>query len=246
MAFAQAAHRPIPGAVATLGVNERVAFIRRTYAHLAGAIVAFILLEAMFLDTTLAYKWTAWAFFSGGWNWLAVLGLFMVTSWIAERMAFSARPRSCSTRGLGLFIVAEVIIFAPLLLIAQHHTDPNLIAKAAVITLATFGGSPRSCSTPRRTSRSCARILAHRRASRRLLLIVIGVIFTPLVLGTVLRDRGHGRSWRAGFILYSTSRSARPLPADPVTWPPRSRCLPRVGDDVLLHASGSCCRCQGE
>ena len=35
MAFAQSA-RPIPGAVATLGVSDRVTFLRKTYGHLAG------------------------------------------------------------------------------------------------------------------------------------------------------------------------------------------------------------------
>jgi hypothetical protein len=34
MAFAQAARlRPIEGAVATVGVSDRVAFLRKTYAH---------------------------------------------------------------------------------------------------------------------------------------------------------------------------------------------------------------------
>ena len=39
---ARAQQRSIPGAVATVGVNERVAFLRRTYAHLGLAILAFV------------------------------------------------------------------------------------------------------------------------------------------------------------------------------------------------------------
>ena len=37
MAF-QANHRPIPGAVATVGVDERMRFIRKTYIHLFFAL----------------------------------------------------------------------------------------------------------------------------------------------------------------------------------------------------------------
>src|SRR4051812_36386853 len=42
MAFAQAQNRrPIEGAVATLGVSDRVTFLRKTYAHLGLALIAF-------------------------------------------------------------------------------------------------------------------------------------------------------------------------------------------------------------
>ena len=41
MAFAQQLARPIQGAVATLGVSDRVAFLRKTYAHLGVALIAF-------------------------------------------------------------------------------------------------------------------------------------------------------------------------------------------------------------
>ena len=40
MAFAQSA-RPIPGAVATLGVSDRVDFLRKTYGLLGVALIGF-------------------------------------------------------------------------------------------------------------------------------------------------------------------------------------------------------------
>ena len=48
--FAQAANRrPIEGAVATLGVSDRVVFLRKTYAHLGVALLGFALLTGMIM-----------------------------------------------------------------------------------------------------------------------------------------------------------------------------------------------------
>lgn len=131
--------RPIPGAVATAGVNERATFIRKTYAHLGGAVLLFVLLEYMFLQTELAYEWLMWA--TQGWTWLLVLGLFMAGGWVAERWARSATSRGMQYVGLGLYVVLEVLLFAPLLFIAAYYAnDPYLIQKAGVITILVFAG----------------------------------------------------------------------------------------------------------
>jgi len=89
MAFAASA-RPIPGAVATLGVSDRVTFLRKTYAHLGGALVAFALFTAILLRGMPDVSWgfSKWAL-QGRWTWLAVLGMFMVVGWVAERLARS-------------------------------------------------------------------------------------------------------------------------------------------------------------
>lgn len=42
--------------------------------------------------------------------------------------------------GLGLFVVGEAIIFAPLLYIAAYFSSPDVIPIAAVLTLLLFGG----------------------------------------------------------------------------------------------------------
>jgi hypothetical protein len=83
MAFAQATNRrPIEGAVATLGVSERVAFLRRTYAHLGVALLAWAALTAglMVYATEFSLKFSLWAM-RGSWTWLAVMLLFMVVGW---------------------------------------------------------------------------------------------------------------------------------------------------------------------
>jgi FtsH-binding integral membrane protein len=128
--------RPIPGAVATAGVNERVLFLRKTYAHLGGAIALFVLLEAWLLNSGVGLAWAQWALST---SWLLVLALFIGVSWIAERWAHSNTSRGMQYLGLGLYVVAEAFIFTPILIVANYYYE-GVIPQAAVITLLLFGG----------------------------------------------------------------------------------------------------------
>ena len=53
-------------------------------------------------------------------SWLVVLGLFMVVSYVANNWAMSAVSPAKQYAGLGLYVVAEAIIFLPLLYIADR------------------------------------------------------------------------------------------------------------------------------
>jgi uncharacterized protein len=163
MAFAQtAARRPIEGAVATLGVSDRVAFLRKTYGHLGVALIAFAAITAgmMRFATEASLKFSGWAF-QGRWNWMLVLGLFMLVGYVAERLAYSSTSRGLQYLGLGIAVTAEAILLQPLLWILMvrygHPAEmfaatgdgvvPALSGKAAsilmqaiVITLAIFIG----------------------------------------------------------------------------------------------------------
>ncbi len=128
-----------PYSVAAAAPSERTAFIRRTYLHLAFAILAFIGVEWLLLQQpwapALIQKMT------GGMGWLLVLGAFMLVSWFAERLASSEASRSVQYLGLGIFVVAEAILFMPLLFIAAFYAnDPGVIMKAGVTTGFVFGG----------------------------------------------------------------------------------------------------------
>ncbi len=135
-------YRPIAGAVATVGVSERVTFLRKTYAHLAGAILAFVALEYLLLDMSgpvfeaVTVPWLNFVF-SG--SWLIILALFMGASWIANKWANSDTSRGMQYFGLGLYILAEALIFTPVLFYANMEM-PGVIADAAVLTLFLFGG----------------------------------------------------------------------------------------------------------
>lgn len=133
----QYAHaRPIPGAVATAGVNERVLFLRKTYAHLAGAIGLLVLLEAWLLNSDLGIAWAEWARHS----WWMVLILFIGVSWIADRWAQSSTSRGVQYLGLGLYVAAEAFLLAVILRIAIDRFDDTIVTQAAVTTLLLFGG----------------------------------------------------------------------------------------------------------
>ncbi len=143
-----ASGRSIEGAVATVGVNERVTFIRKTYMHLLGAILVFTGLEFVFLGplkANVSDRITIWALAGGQYNWLIFLGLFMGVSWIADKWAHSAVSRGMQYAGLGLYVLAEAIIFIPLLTVASNASmgfggGDKVIPAAAIATLVIFGG----------------------------------------------------------------------------------------------------------
>ena len=129
--------RPAAQAAAT----ERAAFIRRTYAHLAGAVAAFVGLEFLLLGPLkaqvepLIFKMAATRY-----GWLVVLGLFMAVGWIADKWARSSQSPTMQYVGLGLYVVAESIIFLPLLYVAAFYTSREMLPTAALLTGTLFAG----------------------------------------------------------------------------------------------------------
>ncbi len=117
--------------------NERADFITKTYMHLAGAIALFVALEAVILNTPGVDRLVA-TMIGGRFSWLVVLGLFMAVSWIANSWATSAVSPTTQYMGLGLYVVAQAIIFTPLLFIAMA-IDPILVPAAGLSTLVLFG-----------------------------------------------------------------------------------------------------------
>jgi FtsH-binding integral membrane protein len=118
-------------------LDERTAFIRRTYLHVFGAILAFVGLEAIFLTTPAIYE-PLLNLIGNNW-WLALIA-FMVVAWVAERWAQTGATPGAQYAGLGLYVLAEAVIFVPLLWIAQNFGGPNLIPTAGILTMAIFGG----------------------------------------------------------------------------------------------------------
>lgn len=119
-------------------VDERLAFIRRTYLLLAGAIMAFIGLEFAIFQAGLAAPLTQMMLGWGGMSWLITLGLFIGVGYLANRLAFSDTSETIQYAGLGLYVLAESVIFVPLLSIAAFKSDPTVIPTAGIITLSVF------------------------------------------------------------------------------------------------------------
>jgi FtsH-binding integral membrane protein len=122
--------------------SERQGFIRRTYTHLTGAILALIALEFVLLSVVpepviegLVTRMTS------GYGWLVVLGLFMLVSYVAQRWAMSATSKAVQYGGLGLYIGAWGIMLLPMLYICINVLgEPNLPAMAGLITATAFIG----------------------------------------------------------------------------------------------------------
>jgi FtsH-binding integral membrane protein len=120
---------------------SRAQFIRRTYMLLAATIAAFLALEAFLFVSGAAYIFTNFVFSGTRITWLLVLGAFMVITWLANSWAVSDASKGKQYLGLALYIVAEAIIFTPILLLAAVKADdPYVIEKAGVVTIGLFLG----------------------------------------------------------------------------------------------------------
>ena len=122
-------------------VDERAQFIRKTYLHLAGAVAAFVAIEAVLLS--LPGIGDVVSMIAGSrYGWLVVLGGFMLVSYVANSWANSATSLPTQYMGLGLYVVAQAVIFVPLLYVAENLSPEgsNIIATAGVLTLAVFAG----------------------------------------------------------------------------------------------------------
>lgn len=128
-----------PVMVADAPAEARALFIRRTYTHLAWAILAFVGLESLFFGMGLPQVMLNLLAISQ-YSWLIVLGGFIGISYLADYWASSSTSVSTQYMGLGIYVVAEAIIFMPLLLIASTRCGGGVIPSAALITGLLFGG----------------------------------------------------------------------------------------------------------
>lgn len=125
--------------VADARPDDRARFISRTYAHLAGAVLAFMVVEMALLRSPVA-DWMLQLLGMGNLAWLVVLGGFMGVTWFAQRLANNAASVGSQYAGLGLYVLAEALIFVPILTVATRHGGPNTVATAAAITATLFLG----------------------------------------------------------------------------------------------------------
>jgi FtsH-binding integral membrane protein len=189
------------GSAASAEPSERAMFIRRTYSHLAGAILAFIGLETILVNTV-PFDVVEGLLGGSRYSWLLVLGAFMGASWLAQYWARSQTSRALQYCGLGLYVVAEAVIFLPLLLIAANLTDsPNVIPTAGILTLATFGGLTITAFVTRKDFSFLAPILSI--GSLIALGLIVVAIFLPFDLGTLFAAAMV--VLMSGYILYYTS-----------------------------------------
>lgn len=121
--------------------DARASFIVKTYLHLFGAVMAFVALEVILLSLPISQRLVEMMMAgAGGYSWLIVLGAFMLVSHVANSWAHSATSIQTQYAGLSLYVVAEAIIFLPLLYVAQNFGGPGVIKTAGVVTVCVFTG----------------------------------------------------------------------------------------------------------
>ena len=125
--------------VAQARPSERAEFIKRTYMHLAGAVGAFIIVEFLLFQLGIAELLFNFVVASRL-GWLAILGGFALLGYFSSGMAAKADDVNTQYTGLGIYVVGEALIFAPLLYMAAFFADATVIPTAAIITLFMFAG----------------------------------------------------------------------------------------------------------
>ncbi len=124
-------------------VEERLAFIRRTYLHLLGAIVALVGVEAALFQTNIP-EYATGIMMQSGWSWLIVLGIFGAVGSVADWWARTQESTVMQYAGLGLYVGIESIILLPMLMFAKGQavalagTQISIILAAAIATLSVF------------------------------------------------------------------------------------------------------------
>ena len=122
--------------VSQISEIERAEFYRKTYMHVAVAILAFGAVEYLLLKTIPLE--TVLSMITGKYIWLAVIGVFWLASMLATKLSFSV-SKNMQYLGLGLYVLIEAVIFLPMLGIASMYA-PEVITQAALVTVFMFAG----------------------------------------------------------------------------------------------------------
>lgn len=205
--FAENDFRAVPSFSPEQAATQRGVFIMKVYGHLVGAIALFTLIEVYFFKSGLALNITKALL---GVNWLLVMGGFMVAGWLARSMAAKAGGIGTQYFGLALYVLAQSIIFAPMLYMANNYTGGGVIQSAAVITLLGFAGLTAVVFTTRKDFSFMGSML--RWGGVVALVAIVGAVLFGFELGTWFSVAMIALA--GGAILHDTSNILRYWPND--------------------------------
>jgi FtsH-binding integral membrane protein len=195
-----------PGAPVPVVSEDRGLFLARTYGHLLGAVLAFVVLEVFYFSTSLAVS-IAEPLLSV--DWLLVLGVFIVVSWGARGLAARSDSLGAQYLGLGVYVVAESIIFVPLLYVAESYA-PGAIRSAGSLTVLAFVGLTAIVIQSGKDFSFLAGLL--RWAAVVAIVAIVGALLFGFGLGTWFSVAMVGLAGAA--ILYDTSKILYHYPSD--------------------------------
>lgn len=206
MAMAESA-APYSTPVGAQTTDVRARFLRRVYGHLGAAIAAFVLLEWFLFSTGLAFAIAEFVF---GTSWLLILGGFVLVSWLSSSVAHRATTPAAQYTAFAALIVAETLIFAPMLAIAALQAPPGTISQAAMLTAVGFAGLTLIALTADRDFSMLGVFLKW--AGIVALVAIVGAVLFGFALGTWFSVAMI--AFAGGAILFDTSRILRSYPAD--------------------------------
>ncbi len=200
-----------PGSVARARVGydpveARARFIVRTYNHLFAAIVLFAALEVGLFVSGVADVLAA-AMLGRSW-WIVIAG-FMLVSWGASHVAHRSLSKPLQYLALVGMVVAEAIVFVPLLFIADRVAKGS-IQSAALVTMLGFAGLTAIAFVTRKDFSFLRGILIWG-GLLAFLVIIAGLVF-GFQLGTFFSVLMVGFAGAA--ILYDTSNVIHHFPED--------------------------------
>jgi uncharacterized protein len=117
--------------------SSKLTFIRKTYVHLLGAVIALVAFVAYLFESGAAPRIAASMLST---SWLLILGGFMVAGWLARRVAHGSSSRGLQYVALGGYVVAQGLLLTPLLIVAHIKAGGGVIGSAAIATVLGFAG----------------------------------------------------------------------------------------------------------
>lgn len=120
-------------------LDARMAFVRRTYAHVAGAAVMLVALSYMLYATGASEGFLTWLMSLGRLGAFVWIGGQMVVGIAGNALAHSRTSKVLQYGGFGLIVALWTLLLAPILFIAAREA-PGVLAPAAILTIVAFAG----------------------------------------------------------------------------------------------------------
>lgn len=112
-------------------------FYKRVYMTLAIAVLVFLCVEYLFLNSetiiTMMLSMLEW------YRRLLLLIGFSGVSYLTEKMAINSTDKKIQYLAFFLYIIAEALLFVPLLIIALAYSDIYMLIQAGIATFMLFG-----------------------------------------------------------------------------------------------------------
>lgn len=128
---------PVPGAP-LIPDELKVAFYKKAYSHVAGGVLVFFIVEFILLQSNVIVEFMQ--SMTQGWRGLILLVGYMFMTNYAESSAMKTKDKNKQYIAYGIFILAEAIIFIPLITLVKYSGGIEILNQAAIATLSLFTG----------------------------------------------------------------------------------------------------------